>query len=224
MPDMTPSLSLKRSSPDDEAIPSLDSTQNTISSPSKRQCRSPQTAPTPRLRFPIPSRDVPSGTPQSSLVTAGDKPTLRLVIPQEPLSHKLHKRIDRHKRDAERWKPKLQRPYPKDHEIKKAYPLKLMRHYPSKPGQQVQPAIKIPKVIKNHRVPQPLKESSTQEAVKREDATSVDADRIPDPGTPFCQPKTFIERKRDLKCARRGIEEVQRNKMRTRCEYAQRLA
>ncbi|KAF2115920.1 hypothetical protein BDV96DRAFT_646095 [Lophiotrema nucula] len=72
--------------------------------------------------------------------TAGSPPqwrptmNLRITIPQpaEPDDHQ--KRVlAAQKGAAKRWQSKLSNPYPKDAEIRKAYHLKLMRHYTGPP-------------------------------------------------------------------------------------------
>jgi len=54
---------------------------------------------------------------------------LKLTIPHDEPSKAEQRTLKHRSRCAERWKPKLQRPYPSHREIKEAYQYKLMRHY-----------------------------------------------------------------------------------------------
>jgi hypothetical protein len=57
--------------------------------------------------------------------------SLRLTIPQEEVTKGDRRTLAIRRAAAERWKPKLQDPYPKGKEIGSAYKLKLLRHYAS---------------------------------------------------------------------------------------------
>ncbi|KAH9871688.1 hypothetical protein J1614_005943 [Plenodomus biglobosus] len=54
---------------------------------------------------------------------------LRITIPHEELTNTEQRILKLRIGHAERWKPKLQRPFPTKAEIKQAYQFKLMRHY-----------------------------------------------------------------------------------------------
>jgi hypothetical protein len=57
--------------------------------------------------------------------------SLRLVIPQNAPSKQEQRTLAIRRASAQRWQTKLQRPFPLPSEIKQAYTLKLMRHYPN---------------------------------------------------------------------------------------------
>jgi hypothetical protein len=57
--------------------------------------------------------------------------SLRLIIPREEVTKDDHRTLAIRRAAAERWKPKLQNPYPRSKEIGSAYKLKLLRHYAS---------------------------------------------------------------------------------------------
>lgn len=54
---------------------------------------------------------------------------LKLEIPQPEISKEEDRKLKIQKAAAERWQPKLKRPFPRKREIKDAYKNKLMRHY-----------------------------------------------------------------------------------------------
>ena len=147
--------------------------------------------------------------------------TLKLVIPREQISHEQQRKLDRHRADAERWKPKLQRPYPKLTEIKNAYPLKLMRHYPDATA-HIQPNFVRPRIDKSPRVSGLLQQFpliTTTQPVR-----SAPADGIPSPATPLDQAIPLSARVHDLNEARSAHAELQTNIQMTETEHAQRLA
>lgn len=127
MTHLTPVSSCKRPSPDDGPSPHDLSTRD--SGPLKRQrTQSHKTASLPGLRLSVPSQHAPM-TPPLDAHGPSDM-ALKIIIPQQHTNREQQRRLNRRRADAERWKPKLQRPYPKPGEITTAYPLKLMRHYP----------------------------------------------------------------------------------------------
>jgi hypothetical protein len=67
--------------------------------------------------------------------------SLRLRTPKTPVPTAHERRqLAARKGAAKRWVPKLQDPFPRQSEIKKAYPYKLMRHYPAAPASVVAPS------------------------------------------------------------------------------------
>jgi hypothetical protein len=67
--------------------------------------------------------------------------SLCLRTPKSPVPTAHERRqLAARKGAAKRWVPKLQDPFPKQSEIKKAYPYKLMRHYPAAPAPVVAPS------------------------------------------------------------------------------------
>ncbi|KAF2633671.1 hypothetical protein BU25DRAFT_464851 [Macroventuria anomochaeta] len=148
MTQLTPISSRKRPSPDDGAQSDGFSTCDTGSTKRQRTL-SPSTTASSGLRLSIPHEDAPPTPPASARVRG--TMALRLVIPQEQISREQQKKLSRHRADAERWKPKLQRPYPRTTEIEKAYPFKLMRHYPDATT-RIQPNFVRPSIDKSPRV------------------------------------------------------------------------
>jgi hypothetical protein len=75
-------------------------------------------------------------TPPCSAPSTSTKPTLSLAlkIPKHVPDAKEKRDLASRKGAAKRWVPKLQGSFPKEAEIKRAYPLKLMRHYPLVPA------------------------------------------------------------------------------------------
>lgn len=148
MTQLTPISSRKRPSPDEGTAPhdSAISLQRSL----KRHRISPPTASSlPGLRLSIPGRDGPITPP-----TSAKKPAtmaLKLMIPQTEPTREQQRKLNRHRADAERWRPNLQRPYPKLCEIRNAYQLKLMRHYPVA-NTFSQPNFVKPRIDKSARV------------------------------------------------------------------------
>jgi hypothetical protein len=72
-------------------------------------------------------------TPPRSAPPSSGKPTVSLAlrIPEHVPDLKERRELGARKGAAKRWMPKLQNPFPGNKEIKKAYSLKLMRHYPA---------------------------------------------------------------------------------------------
>jgi hypothetical protein len=81
---------------------------------------------------------------------------LKLEIPRPEITKEEQRRIKRHISDARRWRPKLQRPYPDNGEIKAAYKYKLMRHYPDPLAPAMSNFVK-PRIDRSPRVENLLK-------------------------------------------------------------------
>lgn len=146
---------------------------------------------------------------------------LKLVIPQEQISREQQKKINRHKCDAERWKPKLQRPYPKQSEIRQAYPLKLMRHYPSAAA-EVEPNFVKPKIDESPRVSRLLEQFPLIDTAQP--VRSNARRRFQSPITPLDQAIPLSARAEEMLEARGAHIELQANIHITGSESAQRLA
>lgn len=173
----------------------------------------------PNLRLSIPSVGYPP-TPPSSVVGAATM-ALKLIIPQEQITREQQRTLKRHRADAERWKPKLQRPFPNRTETKNAYPLKLMRHYPGLPN-QAQPNFVRPKLDKSPRLTSLLQQfpliDTTQHAGHSppKDTSS--------PITPAGRAIPLSTRGNDLEQARLVHFQLFMNMQATGTEYAQQLA
>jgi hypothetical protein len=218
MKQLTPISSHKRSSPDDETS-SDDLSRGSARRIKCQRTLSPSTASSSDLHLFMPCNDAPP-TPPASAERAATM-ALRLVIPQEATSREQQRMINRHRADAERWKPKLQRPYPNKTEIKSAYPLKLMRHYSDAPAQSDLNFVK-PKIDDSPRVSRLLEQFpliDTTQPVK-----SKGAKRSPSPTEPLAQMKTLSSRKEELTDARQAHGGLQSNITITQTEQAQRLA
>ena len=146
---------------------------------------------------------------------------LKLVIPKEQLSQEQQKKLNRHRVDAERWKPKLQRPYPKKTEIKLAYPLKLMRYYLDASTQADSNFVK-PNIDRSPRVSRLLQQFPLIDTTQLFGSTK--ARRSPGPVTPLDQAIPLSARIMELKQARDAHPQLQANISITRTEHAQRLA
>jgi hypothetical protein len=170
----------------------------------------------PRLL--IPGKDIPP-TPSSS-VAAVTTMALKLAIPQEQLTRDELAKLNRHKSDAERWKPKLQRPYPNNTEIKRAYPLKLLRHYPDSTTQP-EPDFLRPKIDKSPRVSRLLQQFPLLET-KKQPLTTIYP--TPSPVTPMTRAIPLSARMEDLERAEQTNTELQWNKYITETDHAQQLA
>ncbi|KAG9192931.1 hypothetical protein G6011_11665 [Alternaria panax] len=68
---------------------------------------------------------------RSTNLLPSKRPRLKLQISQNPVSKKEEQTLKTRKAAAERWEPKLKRPFPKKREIQDSYSMKLMRHYPT---------------------------------------------------------------------------------------------
>ncbi|KAJ4994132.1 hypothetical protein SVAN01_00609 [Stagonosporopsis vannaccii] len=208
----------KRPSPDDGA--SSDDCNTPKAGPAKHQrTLSLDVVSPPKFPLSNPGADCPP-TPPSSVAGVATM-ALKLVIPIDQISPEQQKTLKRHRADAERWKPKLQRPYPKRTETKNAYPLKLMRHYPDTTG-AVQPDFIKPQINKSPRLTHLLQQFpfvDTTQHVRRV-ATEDTSGLITPPGlaVPMCA------RGKDLKRARLEHIQLHSNIQVTRTEYAQHLA
>ncbi|KAL5120668.1 hypothetical protein ACEQ8H_001417 [Pleosporales sp. CAS-2024a] len=138
--------------------------------------------------------------------------SLRVTIPQPAVTSGDRRTQAIRRAAAERWKPKLQQPFPKRREIVDAYTLKLMRHYAGSSTTPepsfVRPMINTsPRVDKlRHRFPSLLTRSIRSDVTI---AVSIAA---------TAQTPNAI-------CTQdRSNEELNKNKSITRSEYAQRLA
>jgi hypothetical protein len=146
---------------------------------------------------------------------------LKLTIPQQQTSREQQRKLNRHRADAERWKPKLQRPFPKLGEIKTAYPLKLMRHYPDT-STSAQPNFVKPRIDKSARVSRLLDRFPLMDTTQANMASH--GEHSPRPGSPFDQAISSSVRRENLKDARSAHVELQANEHITGSEEAQRLA
>jgi hypothetical protein len=99
---------------------------------------------------------------------------LKLEISRPEITKQEQRRIKRHMSDARHWIPKLQRPFPKNTEIKAAYKYKLMRHYtdPQAPAVSnfIKPRIdrspRVENLLKRFPLIEALSDTSTPPAVK----------------------------------------------------------
>ncbi|OSS54999.1 hypothetical protein B5807_00402 [Epicoccum nigrum] len=237
MSHLTPPSSRKRPSLDEEASTSDLSTYTAGSA--KRQCTSlPEKVPSSSLRllitgkdipWELPSKTVPSSglrllipkeeappTPPSS-ITAAATMALKLTIPREQTTRDELAKVNRHKSDAERWKPKLQRPYPRQSEIKRAYPLKLLRHYPDSTVQP-QPDFQRPKIDKSPRVSRLLQQFPLLETNKKRTLTIIYPS--PDPATPASLAIPLSALREDLSYTRLANPELQWNQYLTQTDHA----
>ncbi|RMZ71560.1 nad(P)-binding protein [Pyrenophora seminiperda CCB06] len=103
---------------------------------------------TKRQKLLLPSSDsytekymTPPVTPDPA-VSVVHTTSLRVIIPQRQIPPEEQRRIKLRVGAAERWVPKLQKPFPTNKEIKDAYPYKLMRHYTD--GRILAPVIRPP--------------------------------------------------------------------------------
>ncbi|KAF9697205.1 hypothetical protein EKO04_004809 [Ascochyta lentis] len=199
MTQLTPILSRKRIFPDAGSGTRVCNTQ-----PTKRQRSISKNAlPTP---------------PASAKGTA--TMALKLIIPQEEPGQEQQKKASRHRADAERWKPKLQRPFPRKTEIKQAYALKLMRQYPNTPG-EIETNFFKPKIERSPRVSRLLQQFplvDTNQPVRSKEA------RLPNSCTPIDLAKPLSSRLEELIEARNMHTGLQANIHITESEHAQRLA
>ena len=239
MAHLTPAYSRKRPCPDDGA-PTSDLSTGDASSV-KRQCKSSAAKlPSTSLRLLIPGKDVqqtaasettpPSGlralvpgknippTPPSS-VAATATMALKLAIPQKQLTGDELAKLNRHRSDAARWKPKLQRPFPNNTEIQRAYPMKLLRHYPNR-SVQPEPDFVRPKIDKSPRVSRLLEQFPLLASTKQPFTTD----------SPLASPVTCASAvplsalRANLEYAEAASVELQWNKYLTQTEESQHLA
>jgi hypothetical protein len=81
---------------------------------------------------------------------------LKLEIPRPEISKEEQTKLKMRQSHARRWIPKLQRPFPKNTEIKEAYQYKLMRHYTDQLAPAISNFIK-PRIDRSPRVESLLK-------------------------------------------------------------------
>lgn len=146
---------------------------------------------------------------------------LKLIIPQKEPTREQQRKLNRRRADAERWKPKLQRPYPMLGEIKTAYPLKLMRHYPVA-NTVSQPNFVKPRIDKSARVSRLLEQFPLMDTTHTGKADL--GEQSPKPISPIDQAvhlTTLREKFDEAQSAHMGL---QANKHITGTEVAQRLA
>ncbi|KAJ4366009.1 hypothetical protein N0V95_000387 [Ascochyta clinopodiicola] len=146
---------------------------------------------------------------------------LKLIIPQEETGREQQRKANRHRADAERWKSKLQRPFPKMTEVKQAYPLKLMRHYPNTSG-ATETNFHKPRIDNSPRVSRLLEQFPLM--VTTHPVRSGNAASLPSPLTPLDQAKTLSSRMEELMEARSVHTGLQTNIHITETKHAQRLA
>ncbi|KAF1365335.1 hypothetical protein EJ07DRAFT_171239 [Lizonia empirigonia] len=219
MTQLTPTSSRKRDSPAEQAKPNDYSTHNT----KRQRTMTPSMAASTSLALSVSGNNAPPTPPVSAKgpVTMA----LKLVIPQEQISREQQKKINRHKCDAERWKPKLQRPYPKQSEIRQAYPLKLMRHYPSAAA-EIEPNFVRPKIDKSPRVSRLLQQFPLIDTAQHtaQPVRSKAGRRFQSRITPLDQAIALSARAEEMLEARGAHIELQANIHITGSESAQRLA
>lgn len=215
MTQLTPISSRKRPSPDDGPHDSAISLPRSL----KRQRISPITSSLSGLRLSIPSNDVPMTPPLSAKGPA--TMALKLVIPQKQPTREQQGKLNRRRADAERWKPKLQRPYPRLGEIRTAYPLKLMRHYP-KPNTFSQPNFVKPKIDTSARVSCLLKQFPLMDTAHAGEAAYEELS--PSPVSPVDEATPLSTLRENFEEARSTHAGLQANKLITGSKEAQRLA
>jgi hypothetical protein len=216
MTQLTPISSRKRPSPDDGTYDSAISLPRSL----KRQRICPSIASSlSGLRLSIPGNDVPMTPPLSAKGTL--TMALKLDIPQKQSTREQQRKLNRRRADAERWKPKLQRPYPRLGEIKTAYPLKLMRHYP-KPNTFSQPNFVKPKIDTSARVSRLLEQFPLTDTTHADGAEYEELS--PSPVSPVDQAIPLSTLRENFEEARSAHTGLQANKHITESEEAQRSA
>jgi hypothetical protein len=206
---MTPVSSRKRSSP-----ASLESERAPTSEASSDSATAYK-----RLRLSPPSSSVSTDTKRrSDLPTPPSSPPLervvrtmrlKLEIPKPELTKEEQRALKLRPLYAQRWRPKLQRPFPKNKEIKDAYKYKLMRHYTDPLAPAISNFFK-PRIDRSPRVENLLK-------------------RFPLPATSFGASNTETGNSREAMLAewartRTQIEQLRNNMRITSSESAQKLA
>jgi hypothetical protein len=156
------------------------------------------------------SGQVDLDTPPSS----APRPTmsLRLTIPQPELNKEDQRKFAIRRVAAERWKSKLQRPFPLGREIREAYKLKLMRHY-TNPSTPSMPDFIKPRIDHSPRVTGLLKQFPLLN-------TSNTGPRGPALGAAPALPPTTVQ----ILKTEQDYMQLTANKSITRSEDAQRLA
>lgn len=217
MSQRTPLSARKRPSQDEGA--SLEGAKGHDAGVVKRRCTVAQErASRPHLRLSIPEVKFPP-TPPSSAVGIATL-ALKLVIPTKEITSEQQRTLKRRRADAERWKPKLQRPYPKCTEMNKAYPLKLLRHYPDANVRAESNFVK-PKINRSSRLSHLLQRYPLKNTTEH---AEVLADSMPDPTTSIGVAISMSARGEELKEPRSTHAELQHNIRITGSEHAQWLA
>ncbi|KAF1842040.1 uncharacterized protein K460DRAFT_380005 [Cucurbitaria berberidis CBS 394.84] len=140
---------------------------------------------------------------------------LNLKIPQKELTKDDQRTLKIRRASAERWKPKLQRPFPARREIKEAYNLKLMRHYPNQLD-STEPNFVKPHIDRSPRVDELLRQFPIPVA------TSISASAQTDNTNVYATPVLPTQAEIDELEKQRML--LKANRIITRSEYAQRLA
>jgi hypothetical protein len=156
------------------------------------------------------SQEVNIETPQSSAPV--ETMSLRLTIPKEELTKDEQRTLSIRRAAAERWKSKLQNPFPKSKEINSAYKMKLLRHYRSTVPSPEPDFIK-PRIEASPRVTKLLQKFPKMHA-------SNSARPPPAPGFAPLEhptPAQILHRENDYM-------QLRANKNITKSEWAQRLA
>jgi hypothetical protein len=153
--------------------------------------------------------------PQSS--TTPKTLSLSLMIPQNQPSRQEQRTLAIRRASAQRWQPKLQRPFPLQSEIKQAYTLKLMRHYPNALT-TVEPNFVKPRIDTSARVDRLLRRFPlpTIRAINRKD--QLDAVH------PVCYYKALSVLAHEVREAELSNISLQNNRAITASEYVQQLA
>lgn len=215
----TPTSSRKRSLSDGKVEPEQSHTfEGKLKKRQRTLTPSGPTSP-PGLRLLIPGKDIPP-TPTSSVASPATI-TLKLIVPREQLTYEQQRIITRHRQDAERWKPKLQRPYPTRSEIKAAYQLKLMRHYHNSTV-LMEPNFEKPRIEKSLRVSHLLQHFPLTQTMHPIDGLHMQQSLKPTTPTDSAIPLTT--RMKHLKHAELTHPELQANIHSTSSDHAQQLA
>ena len=143
--------------------------------------------------------------------------SLRLVIPHTEPTPQEQRTLATRRSCARRWQPKLQRPFPLQSEIKQAYNLKLMRHYPNTPT-TTEPNFVKPRIDTSPRVNRLLKRFPLP--MHR----LVDRNGLMNTVHPVYHYQALSTRARDVGEAEASNLSLQYNMRVTASEYAQRLA
>lgn len=151
----------------------------------------------------------PPVTPELAINTVN----LKLTIPLKELTKEEQRTLKLRRASAERWKPKLQRPFPSRKEITEAYSLKLLRHYTNEDAPPV-PNFVAPRIDKSPRVEGLLKQFPVLSTSSTQSESIGDAQDRAIPSPDVSETDDFEKHKLQL----------QANKTITKSEYAQRLA
>jgi hypothetical protein len=143
--------------------------------------------------------------------------SLRLMIPKNAPSKQEQRTLAIRRASAQRWQTKLQRPFPLQSEIKQAYNLKLMRHYPNTLT-TIEPNFVKPRIDTSARVDRLLRRFPlpTIRAVNQNDQLNA--------VHPVYYYKALSFLAHDVREAELSNITLQTNRAITASEYAQRLA